>query len=61
MLGGWYVHPASTVNAEQWNGTSWTEVANLNVAEFATGGTAGAKSRKLAIMVGGKKVISRYL
>jgi len=29
-----------TVNAEQWNGTSWTEVANLSTERFGLGGSS---------------------
>ena len=48
-------HPGSggTANSEQWNGSSWTEVANLGTARYSGGGTSAGTASSYAIVSGG--------
>ena len=51
MAFGGRVNPPVTVNTESWNGSSWTEVANLGAARYA--GAYGGSGNTSALFAGG--------
>ena len=50
FMGGYLPSGAVSADTEQWNGTSWTELANLTTARQSTG---GAGTSTLAICISG--------
>ena len=46
--------PSNTANAEQYNGSSWTEVNNLNTARSGSGGSSGLAPYTATIVFGGE-------
>ena len=50
---GGSVDPPVTANTEQWDGSSWTEVANLSTARYGPGGTSASTASQIALASGG--------
>ena len=51
VAGGEY--PSATANVERYDGTSWTEVNNLNTARMTSGISGGANAYTAALICGG--------
>ena len=45
--------PSNTANAEQYDGSSWTEVGDLNTARSSSGGSSGLAPYTATIVFGG--------